>query len=240
MFRDKQKEEAEEAMREMSDSFSAVRSEVEITPEVQSKYIAYHDKVDVNAYSEEYVMKESEKLSKENTPENDKKRIIFLLGHIATLSGVRIIEEFLKKAEGELKQWAVLAFEEGWMFLESEIMGTNNGRIFSGAGGNGDRMRYYFSIRSKNKKPFDDSQKKLIQEKIEKTSSELNSKVEIIEFKDDILLVSALVPMDVALGEVIEKSIKACNAENKILNSYYFATNQKKPDWDEVEKNTLE
>ena len=162
------------------------------------------------------------------------------MGHIGTLPCVKIIEEFLKKAEGGLKQWAILAFEEGWMFLENEEMGINKGRVFSGAGGEGEKMRYYFSIRSKNKGSFNDEQIKIIQDKINEVGSEFDLKIESIEFKDDIFLVSALIPMDVAVGSVIEKTVKACNAENKILSSHYFVTNEKKPGWKEVGDNTPE
>src|SRR4030043_708669 len=98
MFWNKNKEEAREMMRELSDSFLVVKSEVEITPQVQSEYIAYHDKIDIEAYSEKYIIEESEKLSSEYIPENDKKRILFILGHIGTLPCVTIIEEFIKKA----------------------------------------------------------------------------------------------------------------------------------------------
>lgn len=183
MFCKKDKKEAREITRELSDNFSAVKSEVEITPKVQSEYISYHDKIDVKVYSEEYMIEEGKKLLKEDTSENDKKRMIFILGHIGTLPCVKIIEEFIKKAKGELEQWAVLAFEEGWMFLESEEMGTNKGRIFSGAGGDGERMRYYFSVRSKNKEPFNEEQKKVIQDRINKISSEFDSEIENVEFK---------------------------------------------------------
>ncbi len=67
---------------------------------------------------------------------------------------------------------------------------------------------------------------------------EFNSEAEDIEFKDDVFLVSALVPMDVAVGNVIEKSISVCNAQSKILNSHYFVTNLKRPDGEEIKKNT--
>ncbi len=153
-FWNKNKKEAQETLKELSDSFSAVKARVEITPKVQSEYIAYHNKVDTNAYSEEYMLVESEKLWDDHIVENDKKRILFILGHIGTLSCVKVIEEFIQKSKDELKQWAILSFEEGWMFLENEAMGTNKGRIFSGAGGDGNKLHYYFSVRAKNKKSF--------------------------------------------------------------------------------------
>lgn len=238
MFWKNNKKETQEMMQELSDKFSAVKSEVEITLEVQSEYIDYHNKIDIDAYSEAYVIDESEKLFKDGTVESEKKRILFLLGHIATLPCVRIIEEFINKAEGELKQWAVLAFDEGWMFLENEAMGTNTGRIWSGAGGDGDNMRYFFSIRSKSKEPFSDEKKKIIQDGINKAGAELGSVIEVIEFKDDILLASVLIPMEVAVGNMIEKAIRACNAKSKILNSHYYVTNLRKPDWEKVKNNT--
>lgn len=234
MFWNKKKEEAREIIRELSQTFSAVKSETEITPKVQSEYIAYHDKVDADAYSEKYVLAESEKLSNENAPENEKKRILFLLGHIGTLPCVKILEEFVKKAEGEIKQWAALTLEEGWMFLESEEMGTNKGRIFSGAGGENDKMRYYFSIRSRNKEPFNKEQEELIRNKAGKVAEQEKLEIESIEFNGDALLASVLVSIDVAVGEMIEKIIRTCNLKNKILYSRYFVTNEKKPTWEEL------
>lgn len=40
--------------------------------------------------------------------------------------------------------------------------------------------------------------------------------------------------MNVALGEVIEQGIQACNSEQEFLRRHYFAINTKKPSEEEI------
>jgi len=219
---------------DFSEKLSAVKSETEISPDLQAEYISYHDKIDLNQYEEDDVIRDSAKLFEENVPGDEKKRILFILAHIGTLPGVRIIEEYTNKASGEMKVWSVLSFEEAWMFLENEAMVTNQTKIFSGTGGDGERLRYYFIISSKDN--FTDDQKDMIEKKFKETAGKLDSKIETIDFVKNYALIMALVSMDVAVGNLIETSIKSCNNGNKFLRFHYFATNIKKPDEEEIRK----
>lgn len=217
---------------DISDKLSTVKSETEISLEIQAEYISYHKKIDLEKYEENKMIKESSKLFKENISDEDKKKILFILAHIGTLPCVRAIEEYMNKASSDMKAWAVLAFEEGWMFLESEAMGTAQTKIFGGAGRDEKGIRYYFVISSKDN--FTDEQKNMIESKFAETAGKLDSKIEKIDFKDSHALIKVLVSFDIAVGDLIEAGIKSCNGENKFLRFHCFVTDTHKPTEKEI------
>lgn len=217
--------ESEQLFGDISDKLSTAKTEVEITPELQAEYITYHDKINSDRYEEDDTIKKSRKLFKEDIDDKNKKEILFILAHIGTLPCVRIIEKYLDKASGEMKAWAVLAFEEAWMFLENEAMGTNQSKILSGSGGDGERLRYYFSAFSSGKRLPDDNQKEKLKNSFEEVSKKFGSEIETVEFNGYFLLVSVLISMDVSVGDFIENIIKFCNKNGEVLNSKYFVTN---------------
>ena len=50
-----------------------------------------------------------------------------------------------------------------------------------------------------------------------------------LQFQKSHSLLKALIPMDTAVGDVIEEGIKLCNGREDFLDVYYYVTNVKKP-----------
>lgn len=89
-------------------------------------------------------------------------------------------------------------------------------------------------------KPFYSSlQKKrflLLEEGFKGISDEYGTEIEEINVETNYALMGILVPMDVAVGEVIEEGIRRCNRVGEILFVDYFVTNVKKPTQREISR----
>ncbi len=218
----------------LPEKLSIMKSKIEIPPETHSEYISHHDKINRGDYEYKKVIKESNKLFQNNVLLDNKKETLFLLAHYGTLESFKIVNKFLDSGEKDLKPWALIALEECRMFLESDITEKDKGIIIGGAGGDGKRLRCYFVVRSAKKADFSDSERKIIRDGFKKTSKELDCKIEKIEFQNNSALITVLVPIDIAVSELIEMGIEICNSKKEILDSYYFVTNVKKPSKEEI------
>lgn len=225
----------QELLKNLPEKLSAIKSKIEIPPEVHSEYISCHDKIDKDDYEYKKVIKENKELFRKDVSPDKKKEFLFLLAHYGTLDSFKIITKFLDQGEESLKPWALISLEECRMFLESDIMEENRGIVIGGSGGDGKRLRCYFVVKTTGNSALFALERKIITNGFKKTSKELDCKIEKIEFRGNSALVTALVPIDVAIGNLIEQGIEICNSKNKILNSYYFVTNVKKPSKEEID-----
>lgn len=231
---DEETKQLKEYLESLPENLSTIRSKIEIPPEVHSEYISYHDKIDRGDYEYKKIIEESKGLFRKNVSLDRKKEILFLLAHYGTLESFKIINNFLDGGEKDLKPWALISLEECRMFLECDIMDEDKGIIIGGVGGDGKRLRCYFVLRSVKKADFSDSERKIIKDGLKKTSKNLDCKIEKIEFQNNSALITVLVPIDIAISELIETGIEICNSKKEILDSYYFVTNVKKPSGEDI------
>ena len=67
-------------------------------------------------------------------------------------------------------------------------------------------------------------------------SDEYGTEIEEINVGTNYAMIRILVPMDVAVGEVIEEGIRRSNRMGEILFVDYYVTNVKKPTKEEISK----
>lgn len=115
------------------------------------------------------------------------------------------------------------------LFHEKTFIGTE-------LGGKGHRLRNYVVISAKKNKTFSEWQKQIVKDIFNETCQKFDSKIEKITFNETYALIKMLVSVDVAIGEVIDKGILACNKEGQFLRFHYFAINTKRPDKKDIEK----
>lgn len=118
----------------------------------------------------------------------------------------------------------------------SAVMTGDDGdkiEITTGAGGDGQRLRYYFVV-SSIKKVLDVGHKKLILQVFKNIAKKFDLKIEYTDFGLNHFLISVLVPWTVAVGELIEQGIKAINKKQNILRFHYLVVNTHKPNNEEI------
>ena len=182
-------------------------------------------------------MKASEDLFNPDSPVADKKKILINLAHLGTVEAYRIIEKYVKDGvDKRLKEWAMLSLKECRMFLESNLTEESKGFVSTGLGGKGNKLRYYFVIGSNDAVPFSQRQKKIIEQEFASVCRKHYSLIEEIQFQKNYSLLKVLIPMDKAVGDVIEEGIKLCDGREDFLDVHYYVTNVKKPSKKDIEK----
>jgi hypothetical protein len=217
-----------------SNSFSLMEDAVDLA--IQKEYLKLSETIDFDNVDFKDVLRESKKLLSENTPIETKKKILILLAHFRTAESYRIIEKYLHHSGGELRDWALLSLKECRTFLESDLLEMEGGFLSTGLGGKGNKLRYYFIVSSKGGLTFAETHRNTLQKGFETISQKYNSEIEEINFEINYAMIGIFIPMDVAVGDVIEEGISECNTMNEFLICHYYVTNVKKPTSEEISK----
>jgi len=214
------------------DIFSPMEEAIDLS--IQQEYFNLSKKFDFNNVDYKEVLKESKNLFSENTPLETKKRILILLAHFGTTESYRTLEKYLNRSERSLRDWALLSLKECRMFLESDLLEEEGGFISTGLGGKDNKLRYYFIVSSKNGLTFSESHRDTLKRGFETISQKYNSEIEEINFETNYAMIRILIPIDVAVGDVIEEGISECNKIEEFLFFHYYVTNVKKPTNEEI------
>lgn len=200
----------------------------------QEEYISFSETIDFDNVDYKEVLTGSDKLFYKDTPIESKKKILFLLAHLGTPESCRILEKYLKSPEANLRDWALLSLKECRMFLESILLKEEGGFVSTGLGGKDNKLRYYFIVSSKDGLPFSEFHRNTLKREFETASCKHKSEIEVINFEATYAMIEMLIPMDIAVGEIIEEGISECNNIGGFLSLDYYVTNVGKPTYDEI------
>lgn len=223
-----------ENSKNVSDNFALIDEPIDLS--IQEEYLRFSETIDFDNVDYEEVLTESDKLFDKHTPIELKKRILILLAHLGTAESCRIVETYLKISEGNLRHWALLSLKECRTFLESVLLQEEGGFISTGLGGKDNKLRYYFIVSSKDGMPFLEIDRNTIESGFETISHKYKAEIEEINFEATYAMIGILIPMDVAVGEVIEEGISECNKMSEFLFPDYYVTNVKTPTPEEISK----
>lgn len=209
------------------------KMDISIKPQEHLEYINFHKKVDFKKYKHDELIEMSCGLFGKSINLEEKRKILFYLGHLGTVESYRILEKYLKNPDKKLKSWTALCLEECRMFLESDLMNHEKDLIFGGAGGDGLRMRYYIVISSPNN-VFTRDDKDNINTAFRAICENLNSLMEKVQFSENYALMTVLIPLDVTVEDVVIDSIHLINSGKKLLRVHYYCTNTSRPTKKEI------
>jgi len=221
-----------EFIHNLPDEYDILEEGIDV--QTQEEYINYSDSFERGELTEDQTIFLGNFLFDTKVEIEAKKNVLTLLAHLGTITAFRIIEKYYKNPDDTIKQWAALALQECKMFLISELTDQSAGFISSGLGGLHKRLRYYFLILPSTDRPFTMLQKDIIKEELNLVSKGLNSIVESVELSDTFVGMVVLVPLDVAVGTLIEEGIKKCNELGAFVFEQYYVTNQNIPDKAEI------
>lgn len=196
----------------------------------QMEYLDYSDSFEQGELTEKQTINLGNMLYDSRTNTDAKKKILTLLAHLGTILAFRQIEKYFSYPENNIKSWTALALQECKMFLESTLTDESIGFISTGLGGIYDKLRYYYLILPLTDKQFTSIQHRIIKEEYLLLAKDLNCIVETVDNSDTFVGFTVLVPMNVALGTLIEKGIQKCNELGEFVFEHYYATNQNIPD----------
>lgn len=166
-------------------------------------------------------------LIEKNTNLDRKKEILATLTMLGEVESFRLLEEYLKNPDEELKSWAYIAYQQARLVLESKLLNEESIiYIASGLGGKDHKLRYIFALFLKEQ-TINDYQKNIIKGEVEYYLKKNDSVIENIEYNGKYTLCTALVPLYVNLVELIQKITEEINQYGNFLEENVFITNEK-------------
>jgi hypothetical protein len=215
----------------------ASKSKNIIPLKVQKEYVQYHKMVDNHELSETILLNESRKLFLKKDGLEKNKKLLYLLAHNGSLKTYRILQRYRKKTDKPLKAWVEMCLQECAGNLKAELLDQKEiFMIINGAGGDGQRLRYYFIFSSIKFKLFTVAQKAVIKKLTKAVDKKLKGKTEHLDFGKNYILLSVLLPMDIAAEEYFQEIYKAVNSKKKILRNHYYSNNVQRPTLKDLEE----
>ncbi len=215
------------------ENFNILEEQIDL--DLQMKYFDFSKKVKEEIKDEDIdIDKMSKELFEKDTSQEKKKRVLAKLASVEDVSAYRKLEEFAKTAEGEIRNWSILAFQENRMLLQSKLLDENQVFISTGLGGKGSKLRYFIVLMSKSGEKFTPKQRQLIQKEFEYSLREHDIEIEKMNFYNNISTILALIPIEISVKEVFTSIIGECNKYGNFLMSNFIVTNVKQLSYKEI------
>lgn len=210
---------------ELPDNFSVLEEQIDI--EVQMEYFDAAKKIRARDLGDESFENRKELFNPEISDER-KKEILLSIAIIDDVKAFRAIEKFIKQAEGEIKKWAVLAFQESRMLIQSSLLDEQQVFISTGLGGKGQKLRYYVVFINKNRQTIlNSTQQKLLKNEVIYELKKNDGEFESMDFSEGFSTVMAMVPLQADLKNLFRNIIDECNQYGDFLNEDMIITNVK-------------
>ncbi len=223
----------EETFKNIPDNFNILEEQIDI--KVQSEYFEYSRKIKKNKNVKEFL--EFKDTLFEPIDIERKKEVLVSLASFVDVVAFRAIEKYYKSPDKELKDWAVLAFQESRMMLQSSLLEEQQVFISTGMGGKGSSLRYFvvfFNILYRS--TLEEFQEKLLNNELKDIVEKNKGEIEELNFYNGYSTATILLPVKAVLKDVFTSLIDEVNQYGDFLNEDVIITNIKKLDKKEISK----
>jgi hypothetical protein len=209
----------------MPGNFNILEEQIDL--EVQMKYFE-RSKDLKEANSGVNYLAEGKKLFLTKTPSDKKKEILIGLAGTDDVKAYRILEKFLKEADSELRSWAVLAFQENRMLLQTSLLDEQQFFISTGLGGKDKKLRYYVVFINRNRNGMlSSTQQKLVKDELIFGLKPEDGEFESIDFSEGFSSSQVLLPVHADIRQVFSGVVEECNQYGDFLEEDMIITNVK-------------
>lgn len=199
---------------------------VVVQENVHNEYIKYGNTINIDSYDYENVLKESDNaLFDPQIPEKVKKKLMYLLGHFATIECYKILRRYIDSPDAAFLPWATLALQELRFKVENEMYDGSRDMIMSPSGSKGNYIRFYTAFSSYKDKPLTENQQRTIKNDLLTCLRRFQCKVEDISFGNYYCLATLLIPMTVAPQTPIDAFLDVAGTKKQILRYHFMITN---------------
>jgi hypothetical protein len=210
---------------DLPDNFSILEEQIDI--EIQVKYFEIANSVRSKHIGAE-CFENREQLFLPDVGEDRKREILLSIAAIDDVKAFRTIEKFVGLAEGEIKQWAVLALQESRMLIQSSLLDEQQVFISTGLGGKGQKLRYYVVFVNKNQnKILTATQQKLLKDELLYELKQNDGEFETMDFSEGFSTVLVMLPLQSDLKRIFRNIIDECNQYGDFLDDDMIVTNVK-------------
>ncbi len=213
------------ALEDLPKNFSILEEQIDI--EVQMKYFEFTKKLRDKDISVE-CFEQREKLFDDDITEERKKEILLSIAVYDDVKAYRTIERYVTTAEGELKQWAILALQESRMLMQSSLLDEQQVFISTGLGGKGKKLRYFVVFLSKNREEMlTSTQQKLLKDELIFELNKHDGEFESMDFMEGFSSALVMLPITAEIKSVFQNVIDECNQYGGFLQEDLVITNVK-------------
>jgi len=156
-----------------------------------------------------------------------KKKILSTLALSKEVRAYRMLEEYVKKPEEGLANWAQMALIESRMLIESDLSGERHVYISTGLGGKDGKLRYYVLLLSDKGQAFLPYQKDIMKKEFEYFSSKGDTNIEKIHIGNGFVEIYMLSPINNNLKFLLEHVVNECNNFGSFISPIITVTNVK-------------
>lgn len=213
-------------------NFSILEHQVDV--KVQMEYFEFSKNHPPDIDHEKLLAQESV-LYSDDADLNEKKSLLVGLASIEKPEAYRVLERYSIESPAEIKDWAIMAFQESRMLLETRLLDEQQVFISTGLGGKGGKLRYFVVIFSTSNNEFTTTQQRLIKSEFEFNLKRFHSEIEETLFFKHYATIIALVPLSVHVKQPFETAISECNSLGEFLQTGFLITNVKVLDDKEIE-----
>jgi hypothetical protein len=213
--------------------FSILEEKIDI--DLQMEYFEFSRGFKKNLISDNILSVKDNLFEKDNTIAN-KKKLLVQLASIEEVEAYRAIEKYVKEPDSELREWAILAFQESRMLIQSKLLDENQVFISTGLGGKGSKLRYFVVLLNNFGIPFEDLQQKLIRTELDFFLKKHDAELEEVDFMNDYCSLLAIVPIKVSIRDVFKAAIAECNEYGGFIRKNFIVTNVKALSYEEIKE----
>ena len=206
------------------ENFSILEEQIDI--DLQMEYFEFSRNFKKEIVSGKILSVRDNLFDKDHSIAN-KKRLLVQLASLEEVEAYRAIEKYLEEPDTELKDWAVLAYQESRMLLQSKLLDENQVFISTGLGGKGSRLRYFVVLINSFDKPFDKLQQKFIRTEFDYHLKKHEAELEEVNFMENFCSLLAMVPIKASIRDVFRAAIAECNEYGGFIRPNFILTNVK-------------
>lgn len=215
----------QEMLENIPQNFSVLEEQIDV--ELQIEYFKFAKNLREKGNPAEYLSK-TDLLFDPAASADLKKKILASLASSGEVEDFRTIEKFLANPDKELKDWAILACQEGRMLLQSTLLDEQQVFISTGLGGKGHKLRYFIVFIHKSGENLSEMQKKLLRDELiytlEKNEGEMEEFSELLDFTTALVIL----PLRSPLKDIFRSIIDECNQYGNFLKDDMVITNVKR------------
>ena len=168
-----------------------------------------------------------ESLSNPESTTDYKKYILSMLATSREVKAYRTLEDYVQHPDEDVSNWAYMALMESRISLESELSDEKQIYISTGLGGKGEKLRFYVLMLSRDRKPFLEYQRKVIEREFAYFLPKADCEIERLTIGEQYVELVFLIPVRADIKLTLDKVINECNQYGDFLSDIFTITNVK-------------
>ena len=157
-----------------------------------------------------------------------KKKMLSILASFTDVAALRAIERYRECPDEWLEKWAVLAYQSSRMLISSKLLDSVPVFISTGLGGKERKLRYSVGMSASSGNDLNEFQQKIVLSEMEFLFKKDQAVIEEIEFYENIVLFTFLIPIEADVRQLLNQSIVSINQFGSFLKESFMITNMQK------------